>query len=1466
MADATLSSPADLKGLTTAQKFARVAAFAGVPVSAVQGIYRVESSSGQDPRAFQPNPASSALGPLQITTPALQDVQDRTGQVLDRTKLDDSLFAAGHILYHNMQAFNGDVQLAVAGYNQGIGKANSPAGLAYASKALGPGEEVVSASNEPLEVQNTDQSPNRAMVNILYAPELQGKLGDIAPRDLAQYAKGLKPAPVSKTAQAAGVIAGSSAAFDGATPDQVLAAQQGAQQLPNDTQAQGINALGGAAPAASTTALDALSQGEYEASVDQQQLIDNTSAGQAFVDSAMQNNVVARLALRGWDDYVASRTRDPNWSYTPEQDLEDRKQGYTEVEMDSLRNASSDVDYQYRKDEIQRDRDSQFNLAQHGLAGFAGGMVGGALDPVQWVAGAGVGAAVGGVLRGTTLAARLAAAGVTGSVSNLAATAALQAAGANVSSHDYVMAGLTGAALGAVGGVFHAGVAGSLEALRNGMAQQKVDLHLRAAADLGPGATPDQIAERAAQLEQQDFEAREAMRNSINFAPVPDDQRILPGNIYSGDPNLSPDTFLINRQSPLASTNPNEVFATGRVEEGQPLWRATFRAQPDGNGGFMVTRDDGGGNLSVLAADGSFKEAVNGMPAGSTPMPFANEAAAQAGIADSIANLGGTPGRTIMDDMIQAYPNLRQVNDEAVQRVMAETLARSLQNQQLRPVTPERLKVLGNVIQNLPQAMREQLETYGMALAKSNNPVAQWVSGNLMESAAGTSARVRTASIIKTQLENISREQWGEYNSIRELYRHETGGSAINEALRAESSAKFDALVAAEVNRRRWNPPSTDAAAGVHERVAQAADALERAYQQQLNWQKAAKTLGWQHLPDSARGYMPQRVNVQRIMSLSPEERNAFAQTIAQQLVANNHDIDAALAQTLANEYVQHGVQRAAGAVERPTNLISDDLSDQVEEAITRLGVNGNAAAQRLVDKYQRGGASYTRKRYEFDMDAPVRQANGVERRLGDYFVTDQNSLFQRYMARNSGEVALAQYGVYGQSGIAALRNAMVQAYDQAGVKNYAHELQAFDNFMADMMGQPVNGQGATKGAVVAQTFRQLASMNLLGGMGFTQAAEMANLAVHLGADQILRSVPIIRQLFRDVRLNNTNNIFDQIELIGGKNQAAELWYFPFETSQDDLRMYGYETPGLFRRAMANSSRWFNVVNGHRAVHGWQMRVATEQIASKVLRAANGNAKLTKLAAEMGFDPAFMARLKADLPNIAEFEGKWVKNLDLGKTQDPQMVAQLIQGVQRGAKQIIQGSFRGEQFKAQTTWLGQLLTQFRSFSFLAMEKQWARVAGTVGIPAATAYMLGQMMAALPIHLARVHLNAMGMDDQKRKQYIADSTTPAALTLATMNYAGLTGLLGDSVNTAFSAYASLSGKDLRRDQVLGRGGQTGEWSVGSFVPAVAYGDSVLRNAQGVIQKPSFQNAAKFGRSVLPGGNIPFFAFAMNHLSQ
>lgn len=285
----------------------------------------------------------------------------------------------------------------------------------------------------------------------------------------------------------------------------------------------------------------------------------------------------------------------------------------------------------------------------------------------------------------------------------------------------------------------------------------------------------------------------------------------------------------------------------------------------------------------------------------------------------------------------------------------------------------------------------------------------------------------------------------------------------------------------------------------------------------------------------------------------------------------------------------------------------------------------------------------------------------------------------------------------------------------------------------------------------------------------------------------------------------------------------------------------GRQDSGTLIKGVRVMGHKLGTVSLHRIIQATQVRGVAEQITKKSLRyIREGNE--SKALADMGFTPDMVERIRAELPRIAKFDANGtLASLDMPKASDPALMGDYIATINRGAGQLIQDTFIGEKGKWQHSNLGKVMTQFRSFPITAMEKQWGRMRGMHGAPAA----LGIIMAAAPLgfamYAARTAINAIGRPDSD--EYIEKQFQPLAVGRGLMNYIGALGLAPDMMD-AFTAVAVPD--DIKKEWGLqNRAGQSP--TVGGIVPIVGYGDTWLKAINNLDNPHAFARALPFSNA-------------------
>lgn len=745
----------------------------------------------------------------------------------------------------------------------------------------------------------------------------------------------------------------------------------------------------------------------------------------------------------------------------------------------------------------------------------------------------------------------------------------------------------------------------------------------------------------------------------------------------------------------------------------------------------------------------------------------------------------------------------------------------------------------------LDTALFEGGQSTANILLRSQNTVARWFAARFTESASGAAGRGgRSAAIAKSL-----HEQAILGNSVNELqahyreYRQAAGESIVGDVFDGRLWREFNEAVAAEIESRKSGTAVPSSAA-----VRKAADSLEAAYERARKLQQGAKTLGWATLPDTSRGYMPHLLDPDKLREMTLEQKRFLISALRDQFI-ERLGFDITFADHLAAKYVDRGMRRALGEASTPTPSSRVGAADVLEDALEAAGLT----RQEIRDTMQRflsKGPGHTKKRLDLDLNQEFTQADGSTFRLRDAFQTDQLALLRQQAGLVSGEVALTEHGVYGRAGLDVVRRAL-----SVGGAVSQRELDAFDQIAAEFLGAPYGSQSKIVDRVL-----QANALVRLGGMGFTQLAEYINPVVHLGVGATLDAIGSMGRLrseIKDLAAGKPvdNGLLSGMERLYGA-EFGTLSYktvFPFDNTIGN-QTWGKESLTFLDRLLRGGAHVQGKLSLWRAIHSAQQRGMAEQIVRKavVMLQRGGDDVYLK---EMGFTEDLIQRMRTDLPLIAKWDKQGnLLELDVTKASDLDAAREFTQAVHRGVSQIIQGTFIGERSKWATDPMMRLLTQFRTFSLTAIEKQWGRSVGMVGPYKSLGILLGTMSAAAPLYAARTYVNSVGRDDQE--EYLDAQLQPERIARQTMNYVALSGLTGDFLD----GLGALSGVDLGGGQ--GRAGRE-QGFVGELVaPATGLLDDAYKAFQNTEEGTGVRDALK----VAPFSGLPYFAVLVRLLTD
>ena len=799
--------------------------------------------------------------------------------------------------------------------------------------------------------------------------------------------------------------------------------------------------------------------------------------------------------------------------------------------------------------------------------------------------------------------------------------------------------------------------------------------------------------------------------------------------------------------------------------------------------------------------------------------------------------------------------NLDAIDDEGEQALVAEMTARADAMVDANPIDEAGLQ--GRLLRSVGQ------ESTGLTLLRSKSNVLKAVAMQLLEGTTGAGGRRRTAAMAQVMHERLYMRHIVKYDHLFDMWRRSEGIGKLEAIFGREARDRFDRDVFFEVEARQGRAAGsrvTDNAA-----VAEAADAWEAGMAFMAKSQRDAGTLGSLRIPENSTGYMRHVIDNRKMLGLSPAQRKAVEDVFAKQFRTLNEytyvdektgatitkKFDKEFSQKLAKKYIVEAQRRGNGSYDIPANIHSPEGAEIVKDALAGLRGLDTIDREALLGKFSRGGAGFTKGRLKLDLRADI----GDGKVLGDLFRQDIVGLYRGYARRASGEVALANYGIYGRKGLDLLREAA------ARTGATADELKAFDQIAAEFLNQPY--QGAVRHAFM-DNVRIATSAARLGGMGFTQIAETANGLAALGVSRVLSSIGGMNRLRKEIQTiakggTVDNPVLNSIDTLGGHlgidgYQLTRL----FDLPDNEVQMYNDNTVGLMGRFLRGGSHMVAVASGHRIISAVQQRGMAEQIVRKAVGYIRAG-KQDKALLDMGFTPEIQKAIKDNMDKIATFDSKGnLQSLDLMAGDiDPNTMMAFRDSVERGAGQIIQRTFIGETGAWAHNDFLKLLLQFRTFSVTSIEKQWGRNQRNYGAMQSAALLFGAMSFALPIHFARLQLQMVGKSDKEKREMMDERMSAVALGRATLNYASAAGMLGDlmDVTVTVGNNIGLVDDDLADDFT---GGGQGRQSVSGIVPGAGLVDDVLKGTVGGQPKKLLKLA--------PGSNLPFVTPMVNGLTS
>jgi hypothetical protein len=718
----------------------------------------------------------------------------------------------------------------------------------------------------------------------------------------------------------------------------------------------------------------------------------------------------------------------------------------------------------------------------------------------------------------------------------------------------------------------------------------------------------------------------------------------------------------------------------------------------------------------------------------------------------------------------------------------------------------------------------------------------------------------RSTAYDKAKYNNLARDHYSGVNDEYSSWVKRTGRGGFSSHFTTHNEVEFNKLLREEMEMRwRNKDDGLDAQRMADEErwtntapeVKRAADKLDKGNQVILDYMKKHGVLGADNLGDISRGYVPRRMNGKALQDLHRVNPTGFKNVKAllgqryfesftakqQELIKLGEKITPITpekANTIAQGVIERAINRAAGTDGTTLGLFDRAARDEIKSILESKGMDYSDIEHTfgLLDKKlgTRTGSNRLKGRIDVDLSS-VDETTGI--RLLDYFDNDLNKLSHSYSEEMSGRIALAKQGIKSdvemEHIISAIKN-----------ENKSTDVNADIKLIRDMhnvlLGRPLDGQGTSK---VVQLLTQLNPLQVLGQVGFAQAAETSLIAARLGMGSALKSIPVLSKIVVGAR-NNALSTSDQAllkEMESVIGPIGQSWRIHRPSTDVMERL---NSDGAIAHTVDKLLKTGQHINGFVSMMHQIMESQLKVVAvsgSKTFASEIRAGTLTKRIEDAGFTQESMASIKRDLDAHATFENNELIDLNLSKWSADN-ADNFMTNIQRLSGQIIQSDFAGESASWMHKDLGRMLISLRGYSVRAFNKQLVRNVQIGDAVAATTIMYG-MAFSTAAYTAKAYTMSTFRED--KEEFLKDRLSGNNLAFGVVGYMSM-GSFGPEILRPLVSW----GSDSAADGALYTMGDTATAIVPAFAPAVraatdisnigrAVGQSIRGNASGWTPK-------------------------------
>lgn len=439
-------------------------------------------------------------------------------------------------------------------------------------------------------------------------------------------------------------------------------------------------------------------------------------------------------------------------------------------------------------------------------------------------------------------------------------------------------------------------------------------------------------------------------------------------------------------------------------------------------------------------------------------------------------------------------------------------------------------------------------------------------------------------------------------------------------------------------------------------------------------------------------------------------------------------------------------------------------------------------------------------------------ELNGIK--FIDLMDTNLPKLLESYTRDAAGGAALAKLGFPTRNSIINFLNDINKHSDNSGLNpiKTAEEIQILGDGIDMLYGRSLNKDPHSPLVKRLSRLRDLTSFLRLQMVGISSIPELARITVQRGLKGTMKACPDLGLGLKGTKpLRRGGKYSGQFKRPDLREMEIAFGYSgeDFVMYPNGLRSDNIEETELYNslgakidNLLAQGRRVQEVISAFRLIQGSGEKIAVRTLSNQLKEWAEGTGKALSKSQinDAGWHDGFLDRFKEWMlanPATEMYEGKSLRLFNFG-----QMPAEMQERLQVGTHRLISRDMQrplvGETPVFMHKWLGQTLTQFRSFSLLSLEKQLIHDIRHDRIAGSLIFLHSAMLSYMALTINTLN-SAIGREDAD--DYIKNRLTGANAVLGVFNRMGQTA----SAGIALDGLATLGALP---DDLMAAPGQTG----------------------------------------------------------